>query len=102
MRERPPIAFRYPDDPERRLSGLAVDLAEKLGQAMDRRCVFTEGNRDELLDMLAKGNIDYICGLPQPLVPDGARVQTLDNQFRHKSPYSRRKLRHLYKFGTGL
>ena len=81
MRARPPIAFRYPDDPERRLSGLAVDLAEKLGQAMGRRSVFTEGNRDELLDMLAKGNIDYICGLPQPLVPDGARVQTLTTSF---------------------
>ena len=69
---------RRPGTPSERW---AVDLAEKLGQAMGRRSVFTEGNRDELLDMLAKGNIDYICGLPQPLVPDGARVQTLTTSF---------------------
>lgn len=81
MRARPPLAFRYPDDPQRRLSGLAVDLAEMLNRAMNRDSVFTEGSRDELLSLLAEGKLDYICGLTQPLVPDGAQVQTLTTSF---------------------
>lgn len=81
MRARPPLAFQYPDDPEQRLSGLAVDLAEMLDRAMERGTVFREGNRDQLLDWLAKGDIDYICGLTQPLVPDDAKVQTLTTSF---------------------
>ena len=80
MRARPPIAFRYPDDPEQKLSGFAVDLAEMLGQAMGTDNIYREGSYSQLLDWLIKGDIDYICGMPQQLA-DRSQVQTLTTSF---------------------
>lgn len=72
MRARPPIAFVYPGDESGALRGLAVDLASMLNRALGRDSEFHEGNRDELLAWLRDGTIDYVCGLPQPLLPDDA------------------------------
>lgn len=81
MRERPPIAFTYANEPDGPLHGLAIDLAHMLDQAMGVDTEFRVGNRDELFALLNSGEIDYICGLPQSLVPDGAMVQSLTTSF---------------------
>ena len=81
MRARPPIAFVYPGDESGALRGLAVDLASMLNRALGRDSEFHEGNRDELLAWLRDGTIDYVCGLPQPLLPDDADAQSLTTSF---------------------
>lgn len=81
MQARPPIAFVYPGDESGALRGLAVDLATMLNRALGLDSEFRAGNRDELLTWLNNGDIDYICGLPRPLLPDGADAQSLTTSF---------------------
>lgn len=81
MRARPPIAFVAPDNDSGAPRGLAVDLAAMLNQALGMDSEFRAGNRDELLTWLNDGDIDYICGLPRPLLPDGADAQSLTTSF---------------------
>ena len=99
MRARPPIAFVYPGDESGALRGLAVDLASMLNRALGRDSEFHEGNRDELLAWLRDGTIDYICGLPQPLLPDDADAQSLTTSF---ATNRRILVGYLYPFRTGL
>ncbi len=59
--ERPPLSYtnRYG-----MVSGLAVDLARTLNEAVGRKTVFVEASIPELEAMLEKGEIDYACGIP--------------------------------------
>lgn len=58
---RPPLSYT---NRHGMISGLAVDLAHALNEAMERKTVFVEASIPELEAMLEKGEIDYACGIP--------------------------------------
>lgn len=59
--ERPPLSYT---NRHGMVAGLAVDLARALNEAVGRETVFVEAAIPELEAMLARGEIDYACGIP--------------------------------------
>ena len=91
MRARPPIAFRYPDDPERRLSGGSRSCGEAWAGDGKAQCFYRGQPRRTSGYAGKRKHRLYLRSAPASRPRRSARAD-LDNQFRHKSPYSRRKL----------
>lgn len=66
MGDRPPLSYTTAHG---ELQGLAVDLPLALNTALHRETVFLQGSIPQLLEMLHRGELDYLCGLslPEPL-----------------------------------